>query len=136
MKIVQLLEDTHDAKAELVDAVSKLLPIAMEVLELKNLPDMAWVVDVDSDDQPTFGKYNHVENHLTVGIANRHPNDILRTLAHELAHFKQNQVTQLDAHSGDTGSPIENEAHALAGIIMRHFNKKYPQFLSSKPLML
>ena len=38
--------------------------------------------------------------------------------------------------SGETGSPIENEAHVIAGIIMRHFNKKYPEAVLSKPLEL
>ena len=38
--------------------------------------------------------------------------------------------------AGETGSPIENEAHWVAGIIMRHFNKKYPDAIKSKPLEL
>jgi hypothetical protein len=65
---------------------------------------------------------------------NRHPNDILRTIAHELTHYKQDTEHQLDSESGRTGSPIENEAHATAGIVMRHFNKQYPEYLNSKPI--
>lgn len=134
MKINQLLVENSDPKAEMLEAFKLFLPVAMEVLDLKSLPPLNFVVDVESDDQPTFGKYNHAVNQLTVAITNRHPNDILRTLAHELVHYKQDLLMQLDDKSGDTGSPIENEAHAVAGIIMRHFNKKYPQFLKSKPL--
>ena len=36
--------------------------------------------------------------------------------------------------SGKTGSPEENQAHEIAGVIMRNFNKKYPEYLKSKPL--
>jgi hypothetical protein len=71
---------------------------------------------------------------LAVALANRHPVDILRTVAHELVHFKQNMNGELNPDSGETGSPHENQAHELAGVIMRHFNKRYPEYLKSKPL--
>jgi hypothetical protein len=38
--------------------------------------------------------------------------------------------------SGDTGSPIENEAHAVAGVLMRYFNKKYPDAVKSSAVSL
>ena len=56
--------------------------------------------------------------------------DVLRTLAHELTHYKQYLKKQLNKDSGKTGSPQENEAHAKAGIIMRHFNKLYPNLIN------
>ena len=49
--------------------------------------------------------------------------DILRSIAHELVHAKQDQEMRLMPGSGEDGSPIENEAHALAGLIMRKFEK-------------
>jgi Zn-dependent peptidase ImmA (M78 family) len=58
---------------------------------------------------------------------NRHPNDILRTIAHELVHYKQDTEHRLEPDSGTTGSPEENQANAVAGIVMRHFNKQYPE---------
>ena len=89
---------------------------------------------VNDQDQPTFGRFENEKVLITIGLANRHPLDILRTLAHELVHFKQSQLNQLDDHSGETGSHEENQAHAVAGVIMRNFNKKYPHYLKSKPL--
>jgi Zn-dependent peptidase ImmA (M78 family) len=49
--------------------------------------------------------------------------DILRTLAHELVHRKQEEDGRLDINSGKTGSPIEDEANAMAGILLRNFGK-------------
>jgi hypothetical protein len=49
--------------------------------------------------------------------------DILRTLAHELVHRKQDEDGRLDITSGETGSEIENEANAQAGILLRNFGK-------------
>ena len=46
------------------------------------------------------------------------------------------EVVKSNARSaGDTGSPEENEANAMAGVIMRHFNKRYPEYLSIKPII-
>ena len=72
----------------------------------------------------------------SVGIANRHPVDILRTVAHELVHYRQDIRGELNDQSGETGSPEENQANAVAGIVMRHFNKLHPEFLKVKPVFL
>jgi hypothetical protein len=53
--------------------------------------------------------------------------DILRTIAHEMVHHMQNQDGRLEPTSGEDGSPEENEAHSLAGVIMRQFGRNNPQ---------
>jgi hypothetical protein len=120
--------------ANFVEMFEKFLPIAMRYIGLKTLPKMEFEAHIDDDRQPTFGRYVNGEHVLHVALMNRHPNDILRTIAHELTHYKQDNEHQLDSESGRTGSPIENEAHATAGIVMRHFNKQYPEYLNSKPI--
>ena len=57
-------------------------------------------------------------------IANRNLADVLRTLGHELTHHRQNELGLLYTQSGETGSPIEDEANVVAGILMREFGKK------------
>lgn len=111
------------------------LPLAMEVLGVDRLPVMKFSPELHIGRQPSFGMYVNGENTLYVAIKNRHPVDILRTVAHELAHYRQDKLGQLNDQSGETGSPEENEAHALAGIIMRHFNKRYPEHLNDQPLL-
>jgi hypothetical protein len=137
MHIIELLESTEnisDHKENFMEMFRKFLPVAMHYIELTSLPKMKFEATINDEDQPTFGKYEHGEKVLYIALMNRHPNDILRTLAHELVHYKQDTEHQLDADSGITGSPIENEAHAIAGIVMRHFNKMYPEYLSSEPI--
>jgi putative chitinase len=121
---------------EFVEIFSRFLPLAVKTLQLKGLPDFEFLPTIDHDEQPTFGMYVNGQNKLYVAIANRHPNDILRTIAHELTHYKQDTEHQLNHDSGDTGSPEENEANAQAGIIMRHFNRMYPEYLKSKPIVV
>jgi hypothetical protein len=136
MRAAQFLtENEHgNSKEDFVEMFSKFLPMAMHYLELDHLPKMHFTSHIEDTQQPTFGMYVNGKHTLYVALTNRHPNDILRTVAHELTHYKQDSEHQLNDQSGVTGSPEENQANQMAGIIMRHFNKKYPQYLSSKPI--
>lgn len=128
-------DDAGEGKERFVEMYSKFLPLAMHYLKLKNLPKIVFKKKIDDLSQPTFGMYVNGENILYVALVNRHPNDILRTIAHELQHYKQDTEHKLHDESGATGSPEENEAHAMAGIVMRHFNKRYPEYLSDRPVI-
>jgi Zn-dependent peptidase ImmA (M78 family) len=79
----------------------------------------------------TFGQFNVQDNKIVVAASNRNLADILRTVAHELVHYKQKVDGKLNldnsVDSGATGSNIENEANAQAGVIMREFGKKHPE---------
>lgn len=121
-------------KDNFLEMFKRFLPLAMSVIGLKNLPRMVFLHNIDDDQQPTFGRYVNDEKVLYVTLANRHPNDILRTIAHELTHYKQDTENRLNSDSGKTGSEHENEANSLAGVVLRHFNKKYPQYLTSRPI--
>lgn len=134
MKITELLVEGRESKENVVQMFKDFFPLAMQVLELDKLPEVHFEPELNTGSQPSFGMYVNGENVLYVALRNRHPVDILRTVAHELAHYRQDLRGELNDRSGETGSPQENQAHELAGIIMRHFNKKYPQYLRSKPL--
>ena len=134
MKINELLVESKADKASIIQMFKDFLPLAQEVLGIDSLPTMKFEPEIKTGDQPSFGMYVNGDNILYVSLKNRHPVDILRTVAHELAHYRQDIRGELNDKSGETGSPQENQAHELAGIIMRHFNKKYPQYLKSKPL--
>ena len=136
MKITELLVEGKESSETFVEIFKKFLPLAMKHIGLENLPKMVFITNVEDGKQPTFGMYDNDEKTLYVALANRHPNDILRTVAHELTHFKQDAEDSLVDTSGETGSPHENEANATAGIVMRHFNKKYPQYLKTRPIII
>jgi len=124
----------QEKKKQFLEMFEKFLPIAMRELDLKKLPKMVFEKNIEDSSQPTFGQYVNNEKTLYVALSNRHPVDILRTIAHELVHYWQDIHDMLDHDSGKTGSPEENQAHEKAGIIMRNFNKANPQYMSSKPI--
>ena len=112
----------------LIDALRDFLPIAVKHLQFNHIPKIHLVKSLDDT---TFGRYVNSEKVIYAVVANRNPVDILRTIAHEMVHYKQGQDGQLDMNAGDTGSPFENEANAEGGVIMRAFNEKFPQYLQS-----
>jgi hypothetical protein len=74
----------------------------------------------------SFGKQTPATGEIVVVVANRNLADILRTLAHELVHRKQQLEDRLYLGAGEDGTDIENEANAEAGVIMRKFGKANP----------
>jgi Zn-dependent peptidase ImmA (M78 family) len=69
---------------------------------------------------------------IYLSIINRHPIDILRSLAHEVVHLKQ--LSSGQHVSGHTGSRHENEANAKAGEILRKYGKLNPYLFDFMPL--
>lgn len=102
--------------------VQNYLPWLQKELGLKELPKIKLL---DMPEDTTFGKYGGGTLYVVTG--GRHPVDVLRTLAHELTHFKQDGKGELTDGAGETGTPQENEANSNAGIIMRNFAKNHPE---------
>lgn len=74
--------------------------------------------------------YYDPQNHIVVVYSkNRALVDVCRSIAHELTHHKQNIDNRLldIIKDGADGSPIENEANSLAGVIMRKYGKLHPE---------
>jgi len=82
----------------------------------------------------TFGRFDPDTYSVTLAVSGRHVLDILRTLAHELTHARQDEQADMPVDAGETGSPYEDEANAMAGRIMRHWVDEYPEFFKDVPL--
>lgn len=121
-KAPQLVESSGGSSTT-VDAIKKFLPFVKKELGLDKLPKIKLLTNPETT---SFGTFNQDTQQIQIVIAERHANDVLRTLAHELVHFKQHLDGQLQDHSGETGSNEENEANAMAGIIMRNYNQSNP----------
>jgi len=135
LRAFKLAEDTHIDREHFLKMLKQFFPLAMKELNLKTLPKIVIRKTLEAHDgQPTFGRFENDSHKIYLAIADRHPVDVLRTLAHELTHYKQFLNGELYPNAGETGSPIENEAHAVAGVIMRHFNKQYPEAVRAQSI--
>jgi Zn-dependent peptidase ImmA (M78 family) len=104
-------------------------------LELEQIPriqikrDPAW-----SERNNSFGQYIPDADTLIVSVANRHPMDVMRTMAHELTHRMQDEKEDMPIDAGITGSDWENQANALAGVLMRDFAEQRPEYFAKEPI--
>lgn len=84
-----------------------------------------------SEQERSFGRFEPETQDLHINMWDRHIMDVFRTTAHELAHARQHEIESLGPDAGETGSDMENEAHAVAGIIMRNWARKHPNMFES-----
>jgi len=103
--------------------------------ELNFSYDIQYVLIDDADfsiKNKTFGMIDLKNKVIHLSIVNRHPIDILRTFAHEYVHFKQLMNGRL--MDGSVGSPVENQANAKAGEIMRKYGSLHPELFDLMPI--
>ena len=136
MNISEVVQRRKNKKAEILEILEKFLPFAAEYLGLKTFPKFDLERQVDSPDQPTFGEFKNRSRVIHLAIENRHPMDIVRTLAHELVHYRQLLGHELDAHSGATGSKEENEANVEGAKMLRIFAQRYPEYFDAQAVDL
>ena len=107
-----------------LDTLKDFLKFCKKELNIQSLPSIKFIKDRSFvEDNRSYGEYNPNENSLKVFILNRNLADICRSLAHELTHHRQKELNMIGDASGNTGSDIENEANAMAGILMRDYGK-------------
>lgn len=106
--------------------IGEFIKYACKNLAIQNPPrNLTLSYDTDQvKDRRSFGYFDPNNHKIWVYVKNRNMADILRTLAHELVHHKQNLDGRINYESGETGSDIENEANAKAGVLLRDFGKK------------
>jgi hypothetical protein len=126
-------EQTQDIDS-IIDRFSK---SCADYLELQNPPAIRLRRDPEwTRRNGTFGRYTAGDDQqqIELATAGRHIIDILRTLAHEMTHALQNQRSGLPDNAGETGSPWEDEANAMAGRIMRHWADHEPEMFAGVEL--
>ena len=105
--------------------IDEFVEFVKDKIELSSVPEIEISYnEKDAQEMKSFGLYSG--DNLLVVAANRNLADILRTIAHELIHHKQYLEDRIEPNSNETGSDIENEANALAGVIMREFAQLKP----------
>ena len=125
-------ESATNQSNDLMSVLERLLRVAAHELELDGLPRIRLVKKMSTGS--TFGHFDPVKSEICLAVQDRHPIDIARTLAHELVHFQQGLEGRIQHDSGQTGSEIENEANARAGVILRRLNQRFPEHFDMLPI--
>lgn len=116
---VKFLTEQYEKQAQ----VDEFVKFAAEYL---NLPVPKVILLDKREENMTTASYNLGNREIKVYIKGRALFDICRSIAHEMVHAAQHEVT--DDLDGSTGSPHEDEANAIAGRIIRTYGKQNPGF--------
>lgn len=91
-----------------------------------NKPFNVHLVTQRDDSFKTYAFYNPQNFDVKVYVKNRGLADILRSIAHEFVHHKQNEDGRLEKPVQDVGGEIEDEANARAGSLVKKFGYENP----------
>jgi hypothetical protein len=117
------IEDVQDSKNE---SINHFVEYATKRLKLNEKPKIHLVGGGEfAESQTSLGGYDDNTKEIFVSTEGRLTADILRTIAHEMVHRKQDEMGIIKDRTldGKTGSDVENKAHAVAGILMREYGK-------------
>jgi hypothetical protein len=93
------------------------------------LPEIRFQDAKEGPDQHHTGYYSDTDDVMWIYTGNRNMIDIMRTVAHELTHRKQHEDGRVNGNQAYPGSPIEQEADAVAGYLMKLYGKKNPEII-------
>ena len=131
-KISEFFVAERISREQFENIVHTFLPFVKKELNIKELPKIHFV------DDPKFAKrigaFGQIkDNRIVIDIQGRQTMDILRTVAHELTHYRQHKKGVNG--SGHAGAPTENEANKLAGTIVRKFGEKHSGLFATSAVM-
>jgi cytidyltransferase-like protein len=130
---LRLMKEGLERKTKLTESetgtIGEFVKYAIKNLEIQKPPrNLTFSYDnAAAKEKRSFGYFDPNANKIWVYCRNRNMADILRTLAHELVHRKQDEDGRINYESGKTGSEIENEANAQAGVLLRDFGKQHEE---------
>jgi hypothetical protein len=108
------------------NSINHFVEFATKRLKLKEQPKVNLLSGREySEAKTSLGGYNPMTKEIFVVMDGRLTADICRTIAHEMVHRKQDELglVRNEVKDGADGSPIENQAHAVAGILMREYGR-------------
>lgn len=118
-----LRENLSETKQQ---SIQHFVEFATKRLKLKETPKISLVGGREfAEVKTSLGGFDPISKEIFVATEGRLTADILRTLAHEMVHRKQDELglVRNAEKDGADGSPIENQAHAVAGILMREYGR-------------
>ncbi len=121
-------------KTKSLETIVDFIKFCNGILKIEELPTMH--LHTVKKPEMTTGMYKRDDNTMHVLLGKRLIVDVLRTIAHELTHRRQDETGLLAKHlanidpvneMGDIDTIYENEAYTLAGNIVKIFCRKYPK---------
>lgn len=108
---------------EKINLTKKFIAFCCKELEITE-PCIVYLTGERGGPITTTASYNPSNDYIWIYTKNRNMlGDVLRSLAHEIRHFRQKLDGVLHNKSGEDGSEHENEANSFSGEMIRKFGR-------------
>lgn len=124
---MRIYEVTDDIQSQL----ERFASWACKELGINPVPEIHYSNDYDAvESKRSFGHATS-DGGIWVYVGDRTPADAMRTLAHELVHYKQfSEGLAHDDMDEDTRQGVEDVANAMAGRMLRQYGKQHAEIYS------
>ena len=103
--------------------IAKYVQYCVQQLGLEDAPVKIRLLGANPNEPITTGCYEPSTKTISSIAGGRHMIDYCRTIAHELAHMKQDVDGRITGKQEEIGGEIEDEANILSGRYTKHFIK-------------
>ena len=113
--------------------LEKFVDFVKRELNIENDVNIRYQTDKDGIKTTAVYKYQDggdeefEQSEVRVYTKERALQDIMRSVAHELVHHQQNERGDLEGKVSNVGGPIEDEANAVAGELLKKYGIDYPE---------
>lgn len=112
----------------LQDEVNKFVKWTVDHLHIKNPPRIVLSYNhKEASEEHHTGQHIEGTDYVWCYVKNRNLIDILRTVFHELVHWRQSELGMIKHGDSYPGSPIESMADMLAGKYIKIYGKQNKQ---------
>jgi len=113
--------------------LEKFVDFVKKELNIENDVNIRYQTDKDGIKTTAVYKYQDggdeefEQSEVRVYTKERALQDIMRSVAHELVHHQQNERGELEGKISNVGGPIEDEANAVAGELLKKYGIDHPE---------
>jgi len=113
--------------------LEKFVDFVKKELNIENDVNIRYQTDKDGIKTTAVYKYQDggdeefEQSEVRVYTKERALQDIMRSVAHELVHHQQNERGDLEGKISNVGGPIEDEANAVAGELLKKYGIDHPE---------
>jgi Zn-dependent peptidase ImmA (M78 family) len=107
---------------ENIELIQRFLKYVVKELGIESNAKIVLLFEHDPN-YPSAGGYLPSEKKVICAVKNRAIADVMRTLAHELTHHRQNELKMIGPEDGDN-QKLEDQANVFAGRLVRWFGRE------------
>lgn len=109
-----------------IGVIREFVRMTIKELNITDFFKVTLTADRKNNGIKTTAFYRKKDKLVMVYAKDRMLGDIMRSVAHELVHHIQYFEDRVPDNVQDIGGPIEDEANALAGVLVKLFLKNHP----------